>query len=97
MLLDVGIGFGKTREHNLALLAGLESYARFGRPLLAGVSRKSFLGQRMGVEERLPAALAATCAAVRAGVQMIRTHDVLPTVRAIRMAEEILQIERDQA
>ncbi len=99
MVLDVGIGFGKTREHNLELLAGLGGYARLGRPLLLGVSRKSFLGKwsQGGVEGRLPAALAATIGAVRAGVQIIRTHDVLATVQAIRMAEEILQNERPQA
>jgi dihydropteroate synthase len=98
IVLDVGIGFGKTREHNLTLLAGLASYARFGRPLLLGVSRKSFLGKWGGdaVEARLPATLAVTCGAVRAGVQIIRTHDVSPTVQAIRMTEEILQIERAQ-
>jgi dihydropteroate synthase len=99
MVLDVGIGFGKTREHNLELLAGLGGYARLGRPLLLGVSRKSFLGKwsQGGAEGRLPAALAVTVGAVRAGVQIIRTHDVLATVQAIRMAEEILQYERAQA
>jgi dihydropteroate synthase len=99
LVLDVGIGFGKKREHNLALLGGLEAYGQLRRPMLLGVSRKSLLSVRTGggVEERLPAALAVACAAVRSGVQIIRTHDVRPTLLAIRMAEEILVIERAQA
>lgn len=91
VLLDVGIGFGKTREHNLELLSGLAGFARLGRPLLIGVSRKSFLGRRLSPHDRLPAALAASCWAVQAGVAIVRTHDVKPTLQAIRLFEEILQ------
>ncbi|MFO1496801.1 MAG: dihydropteroate synthase [Verrucomicrobiota bacterium] len=91
LMLDVGIGFGKRREHNLALLAGLKTFERHGRPLVLGVSRKSFLGNSIPPESRLPAALAASCWAVSAGVQVIRTHDVGPTVQAIRLTEEIVQ------
>ena len=91
VVLDVGIGFGKSRVHNLELLSGLKGYARFGRPLLLGVSRKSFLGRwgEAGVKERLAAALGASCWAVGDGVQIVRTHDVKPTWQAIRMFEEI--------
>jgi dihydropteroate synthase len=91
IVLDVGIGFGKRRHDNLDLLAGLRGFARFNRPLLIGVSRKSFLGGNLGVgiEERLPGALAASCWAVRQGVQIIRTHDVKATVQAVRLTEEI--------
>lgn len=91
-ILDPGIGFGKTLEHNLELLGGLRSFAELGRPLLLGVSRKSFMGQLLGLgpDERLPAALACACLAVEAGVQMIRAHDVAETVRAVRMAEAVL-------
>jgi dihydropteroate synthase len=91
--LDVGIGFGKTVGHNLQLLGALGSFTRFARPLLLGVSRKSFLGRVVAadVDGRLPAALACTTLAVKAGVQIIRTHDVAATVQAVRMAENILK------
>lgn len=91
VILDVGIGFGKTLEHNLALLGALNSFTKFNRPLLLGVSRKSFLGKLLGadVAERLPAALACACCAVEDGVTMIRTHDVAETLRAVRTCEAI--------
>jgi dihydropteroate synthase len=92
MVLDVGIGFGKKREHNLALLAKLKTFRRFGRPLLLGVSRKSFLGgSEARRDERLAAGLACSCWAVEAGVAILRTHDVRPTVQAVRMTEELLK------
>jgi dihydropteroate synthase len=91
VILDVGIGFGKTPEHNLALLAGLKTFARWRRPLLIGVSRKSFIGKLSGaaVENRLPASLACAILVVGAGANIIRTHDVAETVQAVRMAEAI--------
>lgn len=91
VVLDVGIGFGKTLEHNLELLAGLAGFRNLERPLLLGVSRKSFIGKLLGVEveHRLPAALACACHAVAAGVQIIRVHDVAATVQALRMMEAI--------
>jgi dihydropteroate synthase len=91
VVLDVGIGFGKTPDHNLQLLAGLERFTKLKRPLLLGVSRKSFLGHLTGaeMEARLPAALACSCRAVEAGVQIIRTHDVMETLPAVRMTEAI--------
>ena len=93
VVLDVGIGFGKTADHNLQLLAALESFRRWERPLLLGVSRKSFMGQvagMAGASERLPGSLACACWAVKAGVNIIRTHDVAPTRQALRMTEAIL-------
>jgi dihydropteroate synthase len=92
VILDVGIGFGKTLEHNLLLIAALRSFTKLMRPLLLGISRKSFLGKAAGVESpgRLPAALAGTVLAIEAGVQLIRTHDVAETVQAVRMTESIL-------
>jgi dihydropteroate synthase len=92
-VLDVGIGFGKTPEHNLQLLAGMRHFSRHQRPLLLGVSRKSFMGRLFGLEvdERLPAALACTVDALGQGAQLIRTHDVAETCRAIRMAEAVWQ------
>jgi dihydropteroate synthase len=88
----VGIGFGKTLEHNLLLIGALRSFTKLERPLLLGVSRKSFLGKLTGVETpgRLPAALACTALAVEAGVQVIRTHDVAETVQAVRTTESIM-------
>jgi dihydropteroate synthase len=92
VILDAGIGFGKTVAHNLRLLGGLGSFTKLERPILLGVSRKSFLGKLVGAEsgERLPAGLACACLAVEAGVQMVRTHDVKETVQAVRMVEAIL-------
>jgi dihydropteroate synthase len=92
IILDPGIGFGKTVEHNLQLLGAARNFAEAERPLLVGVSRKSFIGKLLGAElsARLPAALACACMAVAAGVQIVRAHDVAETVQAIRMTEAIL-------
>lgn len=92
LILDPGIGFGKTAGHNLQLLGAMRAFAKFERPLLVGVSRKSFIGTLLGAEpaERLPGALACACLTVADGVQLIRAHDVAETVQAIRMTEAIL-------
>lgn len=92
IILDVGIGFGKTLEHNLQLLASLRSFTKWRRPLLLGVSRKSFIGHLLGAEmtERLPASLACACWAVAVGVNIVRTHDVAATSQALRMTEALL-------
>jgi len=92
VVLDPGLGFGKTVEHNLQLLAGVERFTKLRRPVLLGVSRKSFIGKLLGAEvnARLPAAVACACLAVKAGVRLIRTHDVAETLQAVRMAEAVL-------
>ena len=92
VVLDPGIGFGKTLEHNLRLLAGLEHFTTLGRPVLVGFSRKSFIGKLLGAEvtARLPAALACACLTVQAGGQLIRAHDVAETLQAVRMTEAVL-------
>jgi dihydropteroate synthase len=92
VMLDPGIGFGKTLEHNLQLLAGLAAFPDLGRPVLLGVSRKSFIEKLFGagLNERLPASLACATLAVASGVQVIRVHDVAETVQAVRMTEAIL-------
>jgi dihydropteroate synthase len=92
IIFDPGIGFGKRIEHNLALLKALRDFAALDRPLLLGVSRKSFLGKISGdgPDQRLAAGLACACMAVGAGVQLIRTHDVAETVQAVRMIEAII-------
>ena len=91
-ILDPGIGFGKSVEHNLELLAGLKRFRIHQRPLLVGASRKGFIGQVTGAKDaakRLPGSLACACAAVEAGVEIIRTHDVAATQQALRMTEAI--------
>ena len=96
VVLDVGIGFGKTLEHNLELLAGLNSFTKLGRPLLLGISRKSFLGKLVGAEPlgRLPAALGCSCWAREQGVQILRTHDVRATREAIQVFETIQSVSK---
>ena len=88
VVLDPGIGFGKTAVHNLELLAKLERFIRLGRPLLLGASRKSFLGGV--VSERLPGSLACAVHAMAAGVNIVRVHDVRETEQAVKTVEAIL-------
>ena len=87
VVLDPGIGFGKTLEHNLALMKGLERLTRMERPLAMGTSRKSFIGELTGagVNDRLPGSLASACRAAQAGVAIIRTHDVEETTQALKI------------
>jgi dihydropteroate synthase len=96
--LDVGIGFAKTAEHNLQLLAGLPALTKWNRPMVLGASRKSFIGQLTGAtetSERLPGSLACACWAAACGVGIVRTHDVRPTKQAVRMIEAILEQQRN--
>jgi dihydropteroate synthase len=92
VVLDPGIGFGKRLEHNLQLLGALRRFTQLERPILVGVSRKSFISKVAGAEgaSRLSAGLACACLAVEAGVQIIRSHDVVETVQALRMTEAIV-------
>jgi dihydropteroate synthase len=88
VVLDPGIGFGKTEAHNLELLAGLEAFQRHGRPVCLGASRKGFLGRVLGrpVEYRLAGSLAAVCYAVgRDAAQVVRVHDVEATRDAVTL------------
>ena len=96
VMLDVGIGFGKRLEHNLELLAALGRFTRQGRPLLLGVSRKSFMDKllKAAPDARLPGGLACACWAAQSGASIIRTHDVAATVQAVRMLEAILSARR---
>ncbi|MBF6605953.1 MAG: dihydropteroate synthase [Chloroflexi bacterium] len=93
ILVDPGFGFGKTPHHNIALLADLDRLCLLGRPVLLGTSRKSTLGKVLDlpVDERLEATLATTALAVRAGVDIVRVHDVGPNVRAARMADAVVR------
>jgi dihydropteroate synthase len=87
IVLDPGFGFGKTLAHNLALLRALPELAATGHPVLAGLSRKASLGQitGRGVDERMPASLAAALAAVARGAAIVRVHDVRETVDALKV------------
>ena len=87
IVIDPGIGFGKSVEHNLELLRRQHELLALGRPLLLGWSRKSTLGALTGrdVTQRLAASLAAALAAVQRGARIVRVHDVAPTVDALRV------------
>jgi len=83
--VDPGIGFGKTLEHNLALLASLRSLVADGRPVLVGTSRKSFISALLGSappDDRLEGSIASAVWAMSQGVSMVRVHDVAATVQA---------------
>ncbi|MBL6633364.1 MAG: dihydropteroate synthase [Thermoleophilia bacterium] len=86
ILLDPGIGFGKTVQHNLALLDSLPRIVALGRPVLVGVSRKGIIGALTGREvgDRLAGSIGAGLAAVQAGAAVLRVHDVVETVDAMR-------------
>ena len=89
--LDPGIGFGKELEHNMKLLSGLNQFSVMKRPLMVGVSRKSFIGKLFGtpLEDRLSASLACAVWSVVEGAHVVRVHDVAETVQAVRMAEAL--------
>ena len=91
IVLDPGFGFGKTRTHNVTLLANLRQLRGLGLPLLAGLSRKSTLGEITGrdVGERLAASIAAATLAVCHGATIVRAHDVRETVDAVRVAAAV--------
>jgi len=99
IVVDPGIGFGKTFEDNLALLRRQEVFHELGRPLLLGFSRKAFLGRLLGLppEERLEGTIAAAVLSVERGAHILRVHDVGPVVRAVRAAEAILGFRTDAA
>ena len=92
IILDPGIGFGKRIEHNLLILRHLDRFAALGQPLLVGVSRKSFIGHVLAIEDpkqRSAGSLACTAVAVMAGASIVRAHDVRATVEAVRMCAAI--------
>jgi len=97
MALDPGIGFGKTVEHNCKLLAGLGRLVKTGRPVLIGLSRKSFLGKLTGadVDARLPASIAGAVYAAIHGAHIIRVHDVKETCEATRLVDILKREEVD--
>lgn len=93
IVVDPGFGFGKTLEHNLALMRELRSFSKLGVPLLAGLSRKSMLGTitGRGVGHRLHASVAAALLAVDRGANIVRVHDVAATVDALKVWKAVGQ------
>lgn len=103
--IDPGIGFGKTLAHNLELLARLDEIVAIGRPVVIGVSRKSFVsrlseetgGGGIAVEDRLPGSIAANAIALAKGASVFRVHDVAATVQALSVAAAALSGSRNFA
>jgi dihydropteroate synthase len=96
LCVDPGIGFGKNLGHNLALLRDIEAFERLRVPVLVGASRKRFIGELSGAgdpADRLEGSVAAAVWCASQGVEMVRVHDVAPTVRALRVVDAIV---RDQ-
>jgi dihydropteroate synthase len=91
LILDPGFGFGKTLEQNFHLLANLSKFNQLGLPLLAGLSRKSMIGNLLNreVEQRLAGSLATAIIAAQQGAQIIRVHDVQETVDALKILKAV--------
>lgn len=91
IMIDPGIGFGKTVNHNLEILERLDEFKTLGKPIVVGVSRKSFIGKLTGaqVNDRLPGSLAAAVAAAERGANILRVHDVPETIQALRVSWHI--------
>ena len=92
-ILDPGMGFGKTAEHNLEILRRLDEFGQLGRPLLVGMSRKSTIGYVLDlpVEERLEGTAATVALSVAGGADIVRVHDVKEMVRVARMTDAIVR------
>jgi dihydropteroate synthase len=93
IIVDPGIGFGKTLEHNLAILKNLKEFQRFGYPVLVGPSRKSFIGKilNVAVEERLEGTAAAIAVSILNGANIVRVHDVKEMKRVAAMIDAIVK------
>jgi dihydropteroate synthase len=92
--VDPGIGFGKSWDHNLEILRDLSCFTKLGRPLVVGVSKKTFIGKATGVEraaDRLIGTKVAEAFAVMGGADVIRTHDVGEAIEGIKMAEALVR------
>ena len=93
LLVDPGIGFGKTADHNVTLLRDLGALRALGRPVLLGTSRKSTIGRILDLppEERLEGTLATTALGIAGGADIVRVHDVQANVRAARVSDAIVR------
>lgn len=98
ILLDPGFGFGKSLEHNLALLNNLDKFQRLNAPLLVGMSRKTMIGEILNrsVDQRMYGSIAAAVASVMNGAKIVRVHDVAPTVDAIGVINALLKEKREE-
>ncbi len=95
IMVDAGIGFGKTQEHNLALLRGLTLFHGLGCPILLGVSRKRFIGtigNAPQAADRAPGSIAIGLLALEQGVQMLRAHDICATKQALLLWQALRQV-----
>ena len=94
IILDPGIGFGKTREENLSIIRRLSELRDLGYPMLLGPSRKSFIGKTLDlrVEERLEGTAASVALGIAGGADIVRVHDVKSMVRVARMADAIVRV-----
>lgn len=95
LIVDPGFGFGKTLQHNLLLLAALESFEALGLPVLVGLSRKSMIGTLTGraVDQRLAGSIVMAALAVERGARIVRAHDVEATVDALRIVAALGSVE----
>jgi dihydropteroate synthase len=93
LIVDPGIGFGKTADHNVTLLRGLAALRALGQPILLGTSRKSTLGLILDLppNERVEGTIATTALGIAAGVDIVRVHDVAANVRAARVSDAIVR------
>ena len=98
IMIDPGIGFGKTVDHNLEILARLREFKSLGKPLVIGVSRKGFIGKISGApaDQRLPGSIAVAVLAVKEGADVVRVHDVPETVQALKLEQAIQSFGRGQ-
>jgi dihydropteroate synthase len=100
IVVDPGFGFGKSREHNLVLLAQLERFGELGVPLLAGLSRKKTIGELIGREEphdRVFGSVAAHLVAAQRGARLVRVHDVTATVDALKVWNAVAAVPSPKA
>lgn len=93
IMTDVGIGFGKSLEHNLELLRNLNKFRELGYPVLLGVSRKSFIDKifPVTISDRLEGTIAANVIGINNGANILRVHDVLENIKAVKVADKILE------
>ncbi|OGW77153.1 MAG: dihydropteroate synthase [Omnitrophica bacterium RIFCSPHIGHO2_02_FULL_46_20] len=94
IIIDPGIGFGKTLEHNIEILKRLDEFKRLGYPICVGTSRKSFIGKMLNSDDsgdRLAGTLATCAIAVMKGAKILRVHDVKETVQAARVADSVIK------
>jgi dihydropteroate synthase len=97
IILDPGVGFGKTISQNLQIVNQLDQFKTMGFPILLGTSRKSFIGYTLDLppEERLEGTAATVAIGIDRGADMVRVHDVKPIVRLAKMTDAIVRKKRD--